>query len=65
MKKGMAEEIQKLQVAKRNGQLSLFDVYDTDTLLDIRPCIFDRVDRLVWDDDTWTEEADEFDPEVD
>lgn len=65
MKKGMAGEIQKLQVAKRNGQLSLLDVYDTDTLLDIRPCVFDRIDRLVWDDDTWTEEEDEFDPEVD
>lgn len=64
MKKGMADEIQKLQLAKRNGQMSLFDVYDTDTLLDIRPCIFDRIDRLVWDDDTWIEEEDEFDPEI-
>jgi 3'-phosphoadenosine 5'-phosphosulfate sulfotransferase (PAPS reductase)/FAD synthetase len=65
MRKGMAAEIQKLQIAKRNGQLSLFDVYDAETLLEIRPCIFDRVDRLVWDDGIPTEEMEDYDPELD
>jgi hypothetical protein len=37
----------------RNGQMSLFDVYDTNDLLDVRPCIFDRVDQLMLEDDTF------------
>lgn len=64
MQKGMAAEIQRLQIAKRNGQVSLFDVYNTvDDLLDIRPCIFDRIDRLVLKSDTWVDEGE--DPELD
>ncbi len=63
MKLGMAKEIRNIQIAKRNGQISLFDVYDTKDLLDIRPCIFDRIDRLVMTDDTWQEEESDFDPE--
>jgi len=66
MKKGMADEIRKLQTKKRNGQLSLFDVYDTtDTLLEIRPCIFDRIDKLVLIDDTLTGIEEEYDPDAD
>lgn len=61
MSRGMAAEIQKLQLAKRNGQLSLFDVYSAQDLLEIRPCIFDRVDRLVTFDNTWEEKRD---PEI-
>lgn len=64
MGRGMAEEIQKIQLAKRDGQLTLFDVYDTKTLMEIRPCIFDRVDYQVMEDDTWDEEERTFDPEV-
>jgi 3'-phosphoadenosine 5'-phosphosulfate sulfotransferase (PAPS reductase)/FAD synthetase len=65
MRRGMAGEIQKLQAAMRNGQMSLFDVYDTNDLLDIRPCIFDRVDQLVLEDDTFAgDDADVFDPEA-
>ncbi|RCX20904.1 phosphoadenosine phosphosulfate reductase family protein [Anaerobacterium chartisolvens] len=66
MRKGMAAEIQKLQIAKRNGQPSLFDVLQTtEELLDTRPCIFDRVDRLVLKDDTWIEAEPDFDPDSD
>ncbi len=52
MRRGMAAEIQKIQLAIRNRQMSLFDVYDAKDLLDVRPCIFDRVDQLVLEDDT-------------
>jgi 3'-phosphoadenosine 5'-phosphosulfate sulfotransferase (PAPS reductase)/FAD synthetase len=65
MERGLAAEMQKLQQAMRNGQLSLFDVYDAEELLDRRPCIFDRVDRLVLEDDTAdADEIPDFDPEV-
>jgi 3'-phosphoadenosine 5'-phosphosulfate sulfotransferase (PAPS reductase)/FAD synthetase len=64
MRRGMAAEIQKIQVAMRNGQLSLFDVYDVGDLLEIRPCIFDRIDQLVLEDDTLGDEGEVFDPEV-
>jgi hypothetical protein len=63
MKNGMAEELRNLQKAKRNGQGSLFDVFDTEDLLDIRPCIFDRIDRLTLWDDT-SEDILEYDPEI-
>ena len=64
MRKGMAAEIQKLQIAKRNGQVSLFDVFDTKRLIDERPCIFDSIKHLVLDDDTWDDAEQVFDPEV-
>jgi 3'-phosphoadenosine 5'-phosphosulfate sulfotransferase (PAPS reductase)/FAD synthetase len=64
MRRGMAAEIQKIQVAMRNGQLSLFDVYDVGDLLEIRPCIFDRIDQLVLEDNTLGDEGEVFDPEV-
>lgn len=66
MKKGMAAEIQKLQLEKRNGQISLFDViHDTEELLEVRPCIFDRIDKLVIGDETWAGETQDFDPDSD
>jgi len=66
MKKGMAGELRKLQIAKRNGQVSLFDVMNTaEELLDIRPCIFDRIDKLVLKDDTWIESEPDYDPDAD
>lgn len=65
MRKGMAAEIQKLQQARRNGgQLSLFDVFDAEDLLDRRPCIFDTLDGLTLQDDTAGDDLG-FDPEVD
>lgn len=64
MSRGMATEIRNIQIARRKGQISLFDMFDARDLLETRPCIFDRVDQMVLDDDTWTEEAKNFDPEV-
>lgn len=64
MRRGMAAEIQNLQVAMRNGQLSLFDMFDAKRLLDERPCIFDSIRHLVMDDDTWDDDGQVFDPEV-
>lgn len=64
MKRGMAREIQKIQIARRNGQLSILDVYDAEELLEIRPCAFDRIDKFVLGDDTWEDEDMAFDPEV-
>lgn len=52
MRRGMAAEIQTLQQVRRNGQLSLFDVFSADRLIDERPCIFDSLDRLLITDDT-------------
>lgn len=64
MSKGMAAEIRNIQIAKRNGQVSIMDVYDANDLLEIRPCAFDRIDSLVWEDETWDDEEHDFDPEV-
>ncbi len=58
MRMGMAAEIQKIQVARRGGQLSMFDMYDTDYLIERSPCVFDSIDDLVMYD------TEEFDPEV-
>ena len=63
MGRGMAAEIRSQQAARRNGQMSLFDVLSADELLDERPCIFDRLDRFVLEDDT-AEDGLAFDPEV-
>ncbi len=51
MRRGMAAEIQNIQIAMRNGQMSLFNVMGTEDLLETRPCIFDRVNQLIYDDD--------------
>lgn len=64
MRLGLAAEIQKLRIALNNGQISLMDVYDVDWLLDDRPCIFDRIDGVYLDDDTFGDESGEFDPEA-
>ncbi len=50
MRSGMAEQLQNLRIARANGQLSFMDLYDADSLLDIRPCIFDSVDELILKD---------------
>lgn len=65
MKLGMAAELKKLQIAKRNGQMSVLDIFDVEELLEMRPCAFDRIDKLVFGDDTLEDEKQEFDPEVD
>ena len=50
MKKGMAAEIQKLQISKRGGQYSILDTLPAEHLVDFTPCAFDRLDRVVLDD---------------
>jgi 3'-phosphoadenosine 5'-phosphosulfate sulfotransferase (PAPS reductase)/FAD synthetase len=52
MRRGMAAEIQKLQQIRRNGQMSLFDIFEPERLIEERPCLFDNLDRLVITDDT-------------
>lgn len=59
MKKGMAKEIINLQIAKRNGQESIFDLWGAERILEERPCYFDSITTLTLDSDT-----DEFDPET-
>lgn len=65
MKRGMAGEIRNLQQCKRNGQLSVLDVMDVETLMMRRPCAFDRIDRLVLSEVTGDEEIMEYDPDED
>lgn len=62
MKRGMAAEIQKLQQARRNGQLSLFDVFTAEELMEARPCVFDSLDGLGMPDNEFDVA---FDPEGD
>ena len=55
MRSGMAEQLQNLRIAKANGQLSIMDLYDANSLLDIRPCVFDSVNELILTDNMPTE----------
>lgn len=55
MRGGMAEQLQNLRIARANGQLSIMDLYDANSLIDIRPCIFDSVDELILRDTVPTE----------
>lgn len=50
MRGGMAEQLQNLRIARANGQLSIMDLYDANSLIDIRPCVFDSVDELILKD---------------
>jgi 3'-phosphoadenosine 5'-phosphosulfate sulfotransferase (PAPS reductase)/FAD synthetase len=62
MRRGMAAEIQRLQQVRRNGQMSLFDVFGPGRLIEERPCIFDDISKVVITDDTV--EDPNFDPEI-
>lgn len=62
MRKGMAAEIQKLRQVRNDGQMTLFDVFEPERLIDDRPCIFDHLDHVIIADDTM---VDLLDPEVD
>lgn len=64
MRNGLAGELQKVRFAMQNGQMSLMDVFDTDYLLENRPCIFDRVTDVVLDDETLIDEPEIFDPDA-
>lgn len=58
MRQGMAAEIQKLQQKRRNGQLSLFDVFTCEELMERRPCAFDDLDRVTMTETSeWDAEA--------
>lgn len=46
MGQGMAEEIRKLQLAMRGGQMGLFDLFSADELMEMQPCIFDDLDGV-------------------
>ena len=50
MRGGMAQQLQNLRIARANGQLSIMDLYDAESLIDIRPCVFDSVDELIMKD---------------
>lgn len=74
MRLGMGAEIQKLQIAKRNGQMSLFDVAAVqpehaddmiDQMIEQQPCIFDRIDKLVVSNEMWSADGPDYDPETD
>lgn len=61
---GMGEEIIKLQREKRGGQMSVFDyIADTDYLIKNRPCVFDRIDKLVMEEVKQDEEMMIYDSE--
>lgn len=64
MERGLADEILRLQQAKRNGQFSMLDyVGDAVSLIDRNPCVFDRIDDLVLDEMTADPGMMEYDPE--
>lgn len=64
MERGLADEIMKLQRAKRNGQQSLFDSYSCgEALAFSHPCAFDEVESIMTDDITKDPAALEYDPE--
>ena len=64
MHMGMGEEIIKLQREKRGGQMSVFDyIADTDYLIKNRPCVFDRIDKLVMEEVKQDEEMMIYDSE--
>lgn len=65
MGRGMAEEIRKLQMARRNGQMTILWFMSAQEIVDQRPCAFDRIDRLVLSDDTLDSGMLEYDPEED
>lgn len=55
MRAGMAEQLQTLRIARNDGQISIMDLYSAEDLLEIRPCVFDSVDKLILTDDLPTE----------
>ncbi len=56
MDEGMAEQLQTLRQFRSNGELSVFDVmHTTEELLDLRPCVFDSINKLIIQDDTFGE----------
>ena len=44
-----------LRIARANGQTSLLDLFTAEELMEIRPCAFDSVDRIIMHDDSMGE----------
>lgn len=64
MERGLADEIMKLQRAKRNGQMSMFDTVSTGGALAFsHPCAFDEIASIMTGDITEDPAALEYDPE--
>lgn len=59
MRSGMGDQLRALRMERANGQMSLLDVYTTEELMEIRPCAFDSVDKIIMSDDTISEYDDE------
>lgn len=55
MRSGMAEQLKALRIARANGQTSLLDLFTAEELMEIRPCAFDSVDRIIMHDDSMGE----------
>jgi 3'-phosphoadenosine 5'-phosphosulfate sulfotransferase (PAPS reductase)/FAD synthetase len=56
MKAGMAEQLQTLRQYKSNGAISIFDVmHSTEELMEVRPCVFDSISKLILQDDSFVE----------
>lgn len=65
MGRGMGDEIRKLQMERKNGQMTILWFMDTKELIESRPCAFDRIDRVVLADDTLDQNMLDYDPEED
>lgn len=55
MRRGMAEQLQNLRIARAGGQQSMLDVYTAEELMEIRPCAFDSIDKPIFGDGLSTE----------
>ncbi|MGC8495061.1 MAG: hypothetical protein ACP5SH_25365 [Syntrophobacteraceae bacterium] len=65
MSSGMAAEIQKLQILSRKQQLSIYDNFDPENIMELKPCYFDSLKRVVMCDDTSSDsDLTEYDPEA-
>jgi hypothetical protein len=65
MNGGMANELKKLQRIFRKGQLSIYDSFDPEDIMELKPCYFDNMKRVAYCDDTMSDpEMLEYDPEA-
>lgn len=62
MGQGMGEQIRRLQLAMRHGQMGLFDIFSAKELMEMQPCVFDDLDGIGFG--APTDDGLVFDPEV-
>lgn len=55
MKYGTAEQIKCLRQYRKGGQICMLDCSSAEEVLNMHPCIFDRIDTLNLSDDTFSE----------